>query len=75
MKTVIRAPALALALGACMAGAAACAAAAEEEPGKGSKPADFGALSGLAIGAVAAGPVGAMVGAAADCLYRGGWAG
>jgi len=68
MKTLTRAPALALALGACMAAASACAAAAEEEPGKGSKTADFGALSGLAIGAVAAGPVGAMVGAAAGAL-------
>ena len=52
MKTVTRAPALALALGTCMAAAATGAAAAEDEPGKGSKPADFGALSGLAIGAV-----------------------
>jgi outer membrane protein OmpA-like peptidoglycan-associated protein len=51
-----------------MAAAAACAGAAAEEPGKGSKPADFGALSGIAIGAVAAGPVGAVVGGAAGAL-------
>ena len=68
MKTVTRAPALALALGGCLAAAAAGAATTAEESGKGSKPADFGALSGLAIGAVAAGPVGAMVGAAAGAL-------
>jgi outer membrane protein OmpA-like peptidoglycan-associated protein len=69
MKRVTRrAAVLALAIGGCMGAAAAGAGAAVEPPGAGSKPADFGAVTGLAIGAVAAGPVGAVVGAAAGAL-------
>ena len=68
MKTsTLRATALALALG----GGALLPAYADEAadpPGAGSKQSDLGAVTGLAVGAVAAGPVGAVVGAAAGAL-------
>jgi len=68
MKTsTLRATALALALG---GGALlpAYAGEAADPPGAGSKQSDLGAITGLAVGAVAAGPVGAVVGAAAGAL-------
>ena len=68
MKTsTLRATALALALG---GGALlpAYAGEAADPPGAGSKQSDLGAVTGLAVGAVAAGPVGAVVGAAAGAL-------
>ena len=39
-----------------------------DPPGAGSKQADLGAVTGLAVGAVAAGPIGAVVGTAAGAL-------
>jgi outer membrane protein OmpA-like peptidoglycan-associated protein len=39
-----------------------------DEPGAGSKQADIGVVTGLAVGAAAAGPIGAVVGAAAGAL-------
>ena len=68
MKTsTLRATALSLALG----GSAllpAYAGEAADPPGAGSKQADLGAITGLAVGAVAAGPIGAVVGTAAGAL-------
>ena len=68
MKTsTLRATALSLALG----GSAllpAYAGEAADPPGAGSKQADLGAVTGLAVGAVAAGPIGAVVGTAAGAL-------
>ena len=68
MKTsTLRATALALALG---GGALlpAYAGEAADPPGAGSKQSDLGVVTGLAVGAAAAGPVGAVVGAAAGAL-------
>lgn len=68
MKTsTLRATALSLALGGC-ALSPVYAGEAPDPPGAGSKQADLGAVTGLAVGAVAAGPVGAFVGAAAGAL-------
>lgn len=69
MKTAtLRACALGLALGGCIAVSAARAAEIVDAPGAGSKPADIGVVTGFALGAVAAGPVGAVVGAGAGAL-------
>jgi len=69
MKTAtLSACALGLALGGCIAVSAARAAESVDAPGAGSKPADIGVVTGLAFGAVAAGPVGAVVGAGAGAL-------
>jgi len=68
MKTsTLRTTALVLALG---GGALLPAYAGEppDPPGAGSKQADLGAVTGLAVGAVAAGPIGAVVGTAAGAL-------
>jgi outer membrane protein OmpA-like peptidoglycan-associated protein len=68
MKTsTLRTTALVLALG---GGALlpAYAGEAADPPGAGSKQSDLGAVTGLAVGAVAAGPIGAVVGAAAGAL-------
>src|SRR5215472_15882507 len=68
MKTsTLRAIALTLALG---GGALlpAYAGEAADAPGAGSKQSNLGVVTGLAVGAVAAGPVGAVVGAAAGAL-------
>jgi len=68
MKTsTLRATALSLALGG-YALSPAYAGAAADPPGAGSKQADLGAVTGLAVGAVAAGPIGAVVGTAAGAL-------
>jgi outer membrane protein OmpA-like peptidoglycan-associated protein len=68
MKTLtLRATALSLALCSC-ALAPAYAGEAADPPGAGSKQADLGAVTGLAVGAVAAGPIGAVVGTAAGAL-------
>lgn len=68
MKTsTLRATALSLALAGC-ALSPVYAGEAPDPPGAGSKQADLGAVTGLAVGAVAAGPVGAFVGAAAGAL-------
>jgi outer membrane protein OmpA-like peptidoglycan-associated protein len=68
MKTsTLRATALSLALAGC-ALAPAHAGEAVDPPGAGSKQADLGAVTGLAVGAVAAGPIGALVGTAAGAL-------
>jgi outer membrane protein OmpA-like peptidoglycan-associated protein len=68
MKTsTLRATALTLALGGC-ALSPAYAGEAADPPGAGSKQADLGAVTGLAVGAVAAGPIGAVVGTAAGAL-------
>ena len=68
MKTsTLRATALSLALYGC-ALSPAYAGEAADPPGAGSKQADLGAVTGLAVGAVAAGPVGAVVGTAAGAL-------
>lgn len=57
-------------LGVALAGAAAAwpAYACAEERGEGSKQSDIGAVTGLAVGAAAAGPLGAVLGAAAGAL-------
>jgi outer membrane protein OmpA-like peptidoglycan-associated protein len=57
-------------LGVALAGAAAAwpAYACGEERGEGSKQSDIGAVTGLAVGAAAAGPLGAVLGAAAGAL-------
>ena len=62
-------------LGAALAAAAAAAGAlparaadAPDDRGQGSKQADIGVVTGLAVGALAAGPVGAVVGATAGAL-------
>jgi outer membrane protein OmpA-like peptidoglycan-associated protein len=68
MKTsTLRATALALALAGC-ALSPVYGGEAPDPPGAGSQQADLGAVTGLAVGAVAAGPVGAFVGAAAGAL-------
>lgn len=68
MKTsTLRATALSLALGG-YALSPAYAGEAADPPGAGSKQADLGAVTGLAVGAVAAGPIGAVVGTAAGAL-------
>jgi outer membrane protein OmpA-like peptidoglycan-associated protein len=68
MKTsTLRATAVSLTLCGC-ALSPAYAGEAADPPGAGSKQADLGIVTGLAVGAVAAGPVGAVVGAAAGAL-------
>ena len=67
--STLRVTALALVIGG-GALSPAYAGAAADPPGAGSKQSDLGAVTGLAVGAVAAGPVGAVVGAAADCAWR-----
>ena len=68
MKTsTLRATALSLALGGC-AILPAYAGEAADPPGAASKQANLGVITGLAVGAAAAGPVGAVVGAAAGAL-------
>lgn len=65
----LRAAALGVALAGCAAAALpARAADATDERGQGSKQSDIGVVTGLAVGALAAGPVGAVVGAAAGAL-------
>src|SRR5215472_10043792 len=60
MKTsMLRATALSLALGGC-ALSPVYAGETPDPPGAGSKQADLGAVTGLAVGAVAAGPVGSL---------------
>jgi outer membrane protein OmpA-like peptidoglycan-associated protein len=60
------------ALGAALVAAAAAlparAGETPDEPGQGSKQSDFGVVTGLAVGALAAGPVGAVAGAAAGAV-------
>jgi outer membrane protein OmpA-like peptidoglycan-associated protein len=69
LKSKLRVAALGAALAGCAAAALpAQAADAPEERGQGSKQSDIGAVTGLAVGALAAGPVGAVVGAAAGAL-------
>ena len=65
--STLRVTALALVIGG-GALSPAYAGAAADPPGAGSKQSDLGAVTGLAVGAVAAGPVGAVVGAAAGAL-------
>ncbi len=60
--------ALGVALSGCMALSPVQAGEAADQPGAGSKQADIGVVTGLAVGAVAAGPVGAVIGAAAGAL-------
>src|ERR1700739_5070241 len=57
-------------LGVALAGAAAAwpATGRAGERGEGSKQSDIGAVTGLAVGAAAAGPLGAVLGAAAGAL-------
>jgi outer membrane protein OmpA-like peptidoglycan-associated protein len=69
MKTsTLRGCALGLALSGCAALPAAYAGETADNPGAGSKQEDIGAVTGLAVGAVAAGPVGAMVGVATGAI-------
>ncbi len=69
MKTsTLRACALGLALSGCAALTEACAGEAPDQPGAGSKQSDIGAVTGLAVGALAAGPLGAVLGGAAGAL-------
>jgi outer membrane protein OmpA-like peptidoglycan-associated protein len=68
MKTsTLRATAFALALGGC-ALSPVYGGGPPDPPGAGSKQADLGAVTGLAVGAAAAGPIGAVVGTAAGAL-------
>jgi len=65
----LRAGAIGLAVAAgCLAGWPAYAGDTTAKPGEGSPQADIGAVTGLAVGAVAAGPFGAVIGAAAGAL-------
>ena len=66
VKSGLRAGALGIALVGAIAvwPAYACG----DEPGAGSKQSDIGAVTGLAVGAAAAGPLGAMVGVAVGAL-------
>src|SRR5499427_2986049 len=66
--STLRPCAAGLALSGWMALAPAYAAAPTEQPGSGSKQSDIGAVTGLAVGAAAAGPFGAVIGAAAGAL-------
>jgi outer membrane protein OmpA-like peptidoglycan-associated protein len=69
MKTsTLRAPTLALAVSGCVTLLPAYAGEAADPPGAGSKQSDIGAVTGLAVGAIAAGPIGAVAGAAAGAL-------
>jgi len=63
-----RMQALGLALGGCIAMLPAHAGEPAEQPGAGSKQADIAAVTGIAVGALAAGPVGAVIGGAAGAL-------
>jgi outer membrane protein OmpA-like peptidoglycan-associated protein len=67
-NTAKRSAAWSAALIACVAVRPALAAAASEERGPGSKQADAGAVAGIAVGALAAGPAGAVVGAGVGAL-------
>jgi outer membrane protein OmpA-like peptidoglycan-associated protein len=60
--------ALALAVAACIAGLPAFAGEAAGDPDSNAKAEDIGIVAGLAVGAAAAGPIGAVVGAAAGGL-------
>jgi len=60
--------ALALAVAACMTGLPAWAGAVQGEPDSNARAEDLGIVTGLAVGAAAAGPVGAVLGAAAGGL-------
>ena len=69
MKTLtLRARTLGLAVSGCITLLPAYAAEAADPPGAASKQSDIGAVTGLAVGAIAAGPVGAVVGVAAGAL-------
>ncbi|MBV8307180.1 MAG: OmpA family protein [Gammaproteobacteria bacterium] len=65
---ILRAAALGLALSGSAALPAAAAGEAADPPAAGSKQSDIGVVTGLAVGAAAAGPVGAVMGAAAGAL-------
>jgi outer membrane protein OmpA-like peptidoglycan-associated protein len=60
--------ALGLALGGCVTLLPAHAGEPADKPGAGSRQSDIGAVTGIAVGALAAGPVGAVLGAAAGAL-------
>jgi len=66
--STLRPRAAGLALSGWMALSPAYAAAPTEQPGSASKQSDIGVVTGLAVGAAAAGPVGAVIGAAAGAL-------
>jgi len=69
MKTLtLRARTLGLAASGCITLLPAYAGEAADPPGAGSKQADIGVVTGLAVGALAAGPIGAVAGAAAGAL-------
>jgi outer membrane protein OmpA-like peptidoglycan-associated protein len=69
MKTLtLRAQTLGLAVSGCITLLPAYAGEAADQPGTASKQANIGALTGLAVGALAAGPFGAVAGAAAGAL-------
>jgi outer membrane protein OmpA-like peptidoglycan-associated protein len=60
--------ALSLALASAMGTLPARAADAADDPGAGSKQSDMGAVTGIVVGALAAGPVGAVIGGGAGAL-------
>ena len=60
--------ALALALASAMAVLPARAADVKDDPGAGSKQSDLGAVTGIVVGALAAGPVGAVIGGGAGAI-------
>jgi outer membrane protein OmpA-like peptidoglycan-associated protein len=67
-RVTSRACALGVALSGCIALLPAYAGEAAQQSGAGSKQGDIGAMTGLAVGAAAAGPVGAFIGIAAGAL-------
>jgi outer membrane protein OmpA-like peptidoglycan-associated protein len=67
-KSILRPCAAGLVLAGSMALLPAYAGEAAHQPGSGSKQSDIGAVTGLAVGAAAAGPVGAVIGTAAGAL-------
>jgi len=69
MRTLtLRARTLGLAVSGCITLLPAYAGEAADQPGAGSKQSDIGVVTGLAVGAIAAGPFGAVAGAAAGAL-------
>ncbi len=64
----LRGCALGLALSGCAAFTPAHAGDTADRPGAGSKQSDIGAVTGVAVGALAAGPIGAALGGAAGAL-------
>jgi outer membrane protein OmpA-like peptidoglycan-associated protein len=73
VTATLRAGALGLALGGCLAALPAHASDPPPNQGQGSKQADIGVVTGLTVGALAAGPAGAVIGAGVGALIGDGY--